>query len=596
MTKLSQFQITNWSISLGSGDADEPHVYLGSHVLQSSVVVPANFDQFFRRHVRSTHFLPWRRGNRRCTTFPVAFSLVALLHSPSAATIQIWAAYFHEHGHVPPCALIWTQFSRSISVVIATIFACTPPVTAIASPHLMKAQSPEVVAAADLSPLSPSPLHTSSPRTVFNLQDHAKTLDVASLDSPAAAKYATMASNPEPAEMSDTIVVGGDYSDDSQGLSVADDDSFDAYSEGDDGQAQKNQPDVGNDDYARTFDSPPQAQNEDEPDEPVHEHEHEAEPATQPDVPKASESMNSSSAPDTLKSQSPAAAAAAAPASAPAPISHSSPSPDSSRPGSPVQQHLGSTENSTEPSAEPGAAAAEAPPPEPAADNSLKSPAITSAGEEPASASAGDDKSTVDIQKLVDDITARATTASAAKPPTSQSPPTVSQPLPAPLNVSQPTSLPPRPSSPARQSDQPISRPEDFHPFQSQTANSHAPLAPGLPGPPAAAAQAIPHTTYMAAAPPGTTNDAISSLPPPPSTSFNGSQPFASLAHVQPTAPAGGNLPGDGHRLQAQQAWEAFQADEKRYMTEAKWERFPDGSRIFIGEFFCSPRHFLDCV
>jgi hypothetical protein len=36
--------------------------------------------------------------------------------------------------------------------------------------------------------------------------------------------------------------------------------------------------------------------------------------------------------------------------------------------------------------------------------------------------------------------------------------------------------------------------------------------------------------------------------------------------------------------VHAQQTWESFQADEKRYMTEAKWERFPDGSRIFIGE------------
>jgi broad specificity phosphatase PhoE len=32
------------------------------------------------------------------------------------------------------------------------------------------------------------------------------------------------------------------------------------------------------------------------------------------------------------------------------------------------------------------------------------------------------------------------------------------------------------------------------------------------------------------------------------------------------------------------QLWEQFQADEKRYTSEAKWERFPEGSRIFIGE------------
>jgi hypothetical protein len=33
-----------------------------------------------------------------------------------------------------------------------------------------------------------------------------------------------------------------------------------------------------------------------------------------------------------------------------------------------------------------------------------------------------------------------------------------------------------------------------------------------------------------------------------------------------------------------QRAWERFLSDERQYMTEAKWDRFPEGSRIFIGE------------
>lgn len=29
--------------------------------------------------------------------------------------------------------------------------------------------------------------------------------------------------------------------------------------------------------------------------------------------------------------------------------------------------------------------------------------------------------------------------------------------------------------------------------------------------------------------------------------------------------------------------WDQFMADERQYMSEAKWDRFPEGSRIFIG-------------
>ncbi|KAG7293784.1 hypothetical protein NEMBOFW57_003841 [Staphylotrichum longicolle] len=37
------------------------------------------------------------------------------------------------------------------------------------------------------------------------------------------------------------------------------------------------------------------------------------------------------------------------------------------------------------------------------------------------------------------------------------------------------------------------------------------------------------------------------------------------------------------HGSSIKQLWDQFQADEKRYTSEAKWERFPEGSRIFIG-------------
>ncbi|KAG9250518.1 putative RNA-binding protein [Emericellopsis atlantica] len=44
-------------------------------------------------------------------------------------------------------------------------------------------------------------------------------------------------------------------------------------------------------------------------------------------------------------------------------------------------------------------------------------------------------------------------------------------------------------------------------------------------------------------------------------------------------APATGTTSEDDY----QRNWERFLADERQYMTEAQWDRFPEGSRIFIG-------------
>jgi hypothetical protein len=49
--------------------------------------------------------------------------------------------------------------------------------------------------------------------------------------------------------------------------------------------------------------------------------------------------------------------------------------------------------------------------------------------------------------------------------------------------------------------------------------------------------------------------------------------------------PANGDASSEHyHGSSIKQLWDQFQADEKRYTSEAKWERFPEGSRIFIGE------------
>lgn len=467
----------------------------------------------------------------------------------------------------------------------------------------MSEQFPEVVAAADLSPLSPSPLHTSPPAVIPSLQNHADSLDVTALNSLAAAKpVAAMAANPgphaaadPPTKMTDVAVVDGNPSDEAaQVESVADDDSFDAYGEDGDGQEQKSpQSAAGNDDYARTFDSPARPQHDElESEQQAEEVDIDVDP--QPDVSMASESMNSSPAPDTLTNQSPAASASAAPSSAPAPApvstSHSSPPQElHEHSASSVQNHTVPPGNPTEQSTLPSAVSTTENAPQPSdpiasVDVAPQSPGA--AGESaPASVGEDDDPAAVDIQKLVDDITARATASSTSVPAQPGSPPPTAQitpSLPPSLNASQPTSLPPRPSV-AHQSGQPISRPEDYHPFQLQPSNAQVPPAPGMPGPPTTTQAAAPGT-YMTTGAPGTNGDGIPSLPPPPSASFNAPQSFAAPGtHSLPTSPTVGIPPGDNHHFQAQQSWELYQADEKRYLTEAKWERFPEGSRIFIG-------------
>ena len=53
--------------------------------------------------------------------------------------------------------------------------------------------------------------------------------------------------------------------------------------------------------------------------------------------------------------------------------------------------------------------------------------------------------------------------------------------------------------------------------------------------------------------------------------------------------PVSADAPSGNYQASSlKQLWDQFQADEKRYTSEAKWERFPEGSRIFIGEFFVS--------
>lgn len=162
----------------------------------------------------------------------------------------------------------------------------------------------------------------------------------------------------------------------------------------------------------------------------------------------------------------------------------------------------------------------------------------------------------IDIQDIVDKIIGNSSTG-----PTNQS--SSSQ-----ISATTPTvSLPPRPPmSQQTPLAQPHARLEDVPGFRYH-ANG---ISPSLPPPPG---------TYSAGAP-GAVIDARNTLPPPPSSSSLPAHPFP-VAQFDPTY-----LAATGIQTQStdpSQQWESFLNEERRYVSEAKWDRFPEGSRLFIG-------------
>lgn len=450
---------------------------------------------------------------------------------------------------------------------------------------LMTEQTPEIVAAVDVSPVSPKPIHTSatSPALVPSLQDHAATLDVAYLDSLTTAPFpfvtmpATPSADPataaaegsQPSAVPDAIVVRGDeHPDNSQdGDEAVDDESLDVYGEEDDGQP-------GDEGSPRPSHIQQVAIESDTGNQT------EA-PTAQPDVAEASsESMintpaaTSSESNDLVKSESPAAVP-----------SHSA------EPDAAVASEDGLAQ-ARDANGHPTAGSQTIPGDSAAASDAAA--AVVSAD-----AQHQEDPAGVDIQKLVESISATAVPSPSPATAASQAAPdaTVSFVKPAAQSTSLPqsSSLPPKPALPQR-TGQPGSRPEDFHPFPSRGGNSSH-------GPPPMSMQGVVHShaapngsiPYMAGAAP----EGVSSLPPIPQTSFSGgSDHYAPLTNVMSASAAVASQREGLHGAQLQQAWETFQDDEKRYMTEAKWERFPDNSRIFIGEFLTAqlPHELVTCV
>ena len=173
-------------------------------------------------------------------------------------------------------------------------------------------------------------------------------------------------------------------------------------------------------------------------------------------------------------------------------------------------------------------------------------------------------------------------------------PSSVEQPLSA---LPLPAGLPPRPPPQEKPAIHPNYNAANdistYHFPQGQKSNAHPSLTPQpsssyLPPPGFPQAVLTPKTSVGA-----------NGLPPPPLATFQ--QPSPQPDQVQPSPFASQNHQSDGKKdnLQGQSAeenddeipwtpeierlWDEFQKEEAVYVSEGTWDRFPQGSRLFVG-------------
>ncbi|OLN94308.1 putative RNA-binding protein C3H8.09c [Colletotrichum chlorophyti] len=406
--------------------------------------------------------------------------------------------------------------------------------------------------AADLSPFSPSPQYSANQAqaVVPALQDTADILDAMSAETNGSAEAGvvlppatTAAAAAEPHTVGGPD--GANDRDDAQSLDSLDD----AYGEEEEQEThnseareQREEPDAGEDDYLKFFDSPPPQGEEDDGAE--HEEDH---------VSKARESHYNSAASDSLTSPShvgpsPVASAAAA----------ASADSSSARPAPADQPSISTEPAPTTAAAQPGAVSA--------ATNTATSnghPDNTS-----------EDEHAVDISRLVAEMTGQTSEVNTNYSPAASTQSHDVQPS-SNLTSSASATLPPRPPMPQQTASPHTS--EDYRGFHLQNAPpqvSSMMIAPPTPGQP---------STYVAAGAPGTAPDTFGSLPPPPATGLNAPIPITSMNAPPYPNPAGFPANQSNDTADHQTAWDTFIADERRYMADGKWDKFPDGSRIFIG-------------
>ncbi|QPH10326.1 hypothetical protein C2857_001592 [Epichloe festucae Fl1] len=404
----------------------------------------------------------------------------------------------------------------------------------------------ELQVTVNVSPVSPSPVHTAAPLVVPALQDTVDTIDamVAAAVGAIEAPRVNPVVDPLLAQHTDHT----DHTEPTDNDDVVDDDSFnDPYGEETE-QAASEKPQLqrepldSNDDYAKTFDSPVEPGEED-----AHHNKHHVSSSDPQDSNQDSNQDSTSSEQLNINHFSETHPA----------IVHDPTATSSTMPTAADHQDAAQPES---------AADASAPAQHHEEDQREESQSAQTKpkdGPEP-HVSESQNSSSLDIQKLVADLTAQSDETKSDHDPSALSaesePPTGSASLPSSTALPSTSSLPPRPPQPYSVSP---SYAAQHHPTG---ANSNASAAHANSGQ---------SSSYHAGSAPGTSTDSVTSLPPPPASGLN-VLPYSAQ-------PAAGYSSDQSHDVEYQRHWDQFMADERQYMSEAKWDRFPDGSRIFIG-------------
>ncbi|SPJ81657.1 related to RNA-binding protein [Fusarium torulosum] len=409
----------------------------------------------------------------------------------------------------------------------------------------------ELQATANLSPVSPSPVHSATSLAVPVLQERVDTMDAMVAAASAAAVAAADANANTNVSINKTpnlepILGAGD--DD-----IVDDDSFnDPYGEDDtDAVAQQvPQPQVeqdlpdSNDDYAKMFDSPIGPEEGEDGD---------VQPQDVSSVPRESNDISLLS--DRLTSHTSQVSHAVHESSLPA------------------QQGQAAASTASNASSEARGVSVATATPSHSSNQPASSPTTTKLD---ASNNVGSASASTDINRLVADLTA---------PANSNSNPDSSTNLSASFATGEQShdsgttssaftssaSLPPRP--PLSQTV-PQTHASQHHPGGVNASISPSLAAPPTPGQP---------STYVAAGAPVSIPDALGEFSIPLGSGLQAPVAITSI-NAPPYPPQHAPYNADqAQDAEYQRQWDQFLADERQYMSEAKWDRFPEGSRIFIG-------------
>ncbi|KAL2752133.1 hypothetical protein ACRALDRAFT_2037948 [Sodiomyces alcalophilus JCM 7366] len=408
--------------------------------------------------------------------------------------------------------------------------------------------TPPIQATADLSPLAPSPLHSVAP-TLTGLAPGAgaPSQEQTTEYDPAAAPIVAESSTADDGGQADN-------------QSNADIDSLDdAYEENKEPvqavEAQPEEPDAVEDEYLKSFDSPAQDMQGDS--------------TMQDDVSQTRESVPSQPSPETSQSTQVAPKPVVEPASTQPSVASQPPGGGHPTVNPQVAGQSGVESNQTQ--------------------RGDQGPPVTN--DQPRSGVAHAD----DISRLVAEMTGKATTATTSPhnqpEPGSSSQKQESTPA-SRMPATSASSLPPRPPMPQEAAfssahafaSRPAgvsSHPEESRAFQHPTAASipaSVPPTSSVHPPSVTSLNPIQSSTYVAAGAPGTYTRA-ENLPPPPVA------PITTSAGPSYPSLAGGSASrhDDDEAAERERLWGLFNEDERRYMSEGRWDRFPEGSRIFIG-------------